>query len=269
MKLIKLKKNKAQAAITDALFFLTIIMVLAIMLFKISATYGQRVKVASTNLYFKEYTSSVLKTIFFSEIPLNDKLEISSTEETDYLMTAIKSDYFADQKIGASNDINTMSKAGSYFNEGDIAKFNLYHVIKATMNPLPNYDYLFYLFNPENPKNSFDFFMIKITTFDLEPGTGKNKYTESGVQTGANYYLCDPYSYDNIKNIMYTVSDIYSSSIPLRFTFNDLHQNSTSNVANLRSTFTIWPANYSINNDVLMDKNNKMNCKLYESITYP
>ena len=268
MKLIKLKKNKAQAAITDALFFLTIIMVLAIMLFKISATYGQRVKVASTNLYFKEYTSSVLKTVFFSEIPLNDKLDISSTQETDYLMTAIKSDYFADQKIGASNDINSMSKAGENFNYGDIAKFNLYHTIKATMNPLPNYDYLFYLFDPNNPRNSFKFFMIKITTFDLTKGNGKDKYTVTGNQTGANYYLCDPYSYDDVRNIMYNVSDIYSSSIPLRFTFDAPNQNSTSNIADLRSTFTIWPANYSITDDILTNPQNRMNCKLYESTEY-
>ncbi len=265
MKLVELKKNKGQAAITDALFFLTIIVALSVLLFKFSASYGERIDVATSNLYFKEYTNSALKTIFYSEIPLSfDKEITNNTEEIDYLMTAIKSDYFSDKKIGFS-EINQMSNPDDTSKplfDADIPKFQLYNTIKAVMHPMPNYDYLFYLNNTTDSK--FELFIIKVTDFEIEkpPGIEGAKKQVNVKATGVfKYYLCDPNSFDNIRDMMSNVNDVFSSSTPLQFTV-DPDQHPKDNI-NFVSTFATWPATATITDNYLIDN---LNCVLYEDI---
>ncbi|MCK9292578.1 MAG: hypothetical protein WCY27_00725 [archaeon] len=248
-----IKNKKAQAAITDALFFLTIIVTLAVILFKFSATYGDRVTLATNNLYFKEYSNSALKTIFYAEIPLDFSKEISSSKETDYLMTAIKEDYFSDMQIGSSKDINTMM----IINNSDISKYNLYNLIKVVMKPLPNYDYMFYLYNTNDSK--FEFFTLKVTNFDYEKAVFPHQLDINA--TDSNYYLCDPLSYATIRDSFSEISDIYSSSIPLQFpvTIGDR------DTINMTATFAIWPASVTLtktdeeNNNIISN----FKCKAY------
>jgi hypothetical protein len=173
--------NKGQAAITDALFFLTIIIALCVLMFQFSATYGDRINLATSELYFKEYSNSALKTIFYSEIPLNFSKDINAdTLETDYLMTAIKADYYDNGKIG-SGDINFLDNS----NVLNIAKYNLFNSIKAIMYSMPNYDYLFYLQNESN--SEFEIFIMKITNFEEESITGIEK-----ISHRKKYKIGDP-----------------------------------------------------------------------------
>ena len=51
------KRGSGQAAITDALFFLTIIVTLSVLMFRFSSTYGERIETATSNLYFKDYSN--------------------------------------------------------------------------------------------------------------------------------------------------------------------------------------------------------------------
>jgi len=226
-------KRKGQAAMMDSLFFLTIIVTLCVMLFKFSATYGDRIDLATSNLYFKEYSNSVLRTVFYSEIPLDFSLDINSAKEIDYLMIAVKEDFFSDGKIGNS-DINDLQLI-----PGDIAKFNLYHTIKATMHPMPNYDYVFYLHNDSDLK--FSFFLIKITNFEQQ-GAIQQGYRVQYIMNSEEpygYYLCNPFEYADVRNLVSQANKVTSSSTPLRFYVGATEKQ-------LTATFAIWPATTAI-----------------------
>lgn len=243
----KLKSKKGQAAITDALFFLLIIVTLSVLLFRYSSTYGTRIEKASNDLYFKDYTNSVLRTIFYTSVPLDFNLDIRQARETDYLMTQIKQDFYADGKIG-STDINTL---GTTYN--DIAKYNLFHTVKATMYPLKSHDYVFYLYDQTQNNDTFFYFMIKLTNFQCTSISGPTKTMSCSVNPDEpeTYYLCDPEGgYSQVRSIISKSPTIFSSSVPLSFikyTSLASEQREFLTIA----TFAIWPATTDINPDDL------------------
>ena len=246
-----MRTKKGQAAITDALFFLLIIVTLSVLMFRYSSTYGDRIDQASSDLYYKEYTNSVLKTIFYTSVPLDFDLNLYSEVPNDYLMTQIKQDYYASGKIGIS-DINQLSE-----NYIDIPKYNLFHVLKATMKPLESYDYLFYLYNGDDL--NFIYFSIKNTNFT--PGTQSTGIAAArgimdynlDTDNPYSYYLCDPDTYDDVRAVVSRSSKIFSSSIPLVFTYNYSHENVIGYKDDIRiiATFAMWPATVDINSTIL------------------
>ncbi len=254
--LINLKsKNKGQAAITDALFFLTIIVTLSVLLFRFSSTYGDRIDLATSNLYFKEYSNSAMKTIFYTEVPLDFSQEINeSTLEVDYLMTSIKSDFYIDGVIGDGGDTSNHSGINNLaVIPQDIQKFNLYHTIKAVMNPLPTYDYLFYLYNVSDGR--FEYVLIKINKYTLEENPSNLRPYEVNYNpenTISTYYLCNPLDYEKIRNLVSKVNRVYASSIPLLFVHNGISKE-------INSTFAIWASTPSITPEELNAEN--LNCK--------
>jgi hypothetical protein len=247
-------RKKGQAAITDALFFLTIIVTLSVLLFKFSSTYGDRIDLATSNLYFKEYSNSAMKTIFYSEVPLDYSLDVDNASEVDYLMTSIKADYFKDGVIGkmptgvGGNDHQYINEISG--DDSDIAKYNLYHTIKAVMNPLPTYDYVFYLYYIDLER--FEFVLIKIT--DFEDGDQSINYQVSydPANMKSKYYLCNPSDYADVRKLVSKVNRVYASSIPLQFVAkNDDRQ--------INNTFATWAATTAIKSTDLI--NSTMNCK--------
>jgi len=252
------KRKKGQAATTDALFFLTIIVALSVLLFKFSSTYGDRIDLATSNLYFKEYSNSVMKSIFYSEVPLDYSLDVENAKEVDYLMTSIKADYYKDGVLGdppigvqdTHLNINKISGEAS-----DISKYNLYHTVKALMNPLPTYDYIFYLYNTgeggDAPK--FEYVLIKLTDFgEGTPGIA-HQATYNPANMEQKYYLCNPTSYSTVRNLVSKVNRVYSSSIPLQFIVNDVAKQ-------INSTFATWAATTAIKPTDLTGENSDMNC---------
>ncbi len=247
MKLIELKKDKGQAAMTDSLFFLTIIVALCVLLFKFSSTYGDRIDLAINNLYFKEYTNSTLKTIFYTDIPLDFDKNTEQSLETDYLITAIKSDFLYNKKIGFS-DTNSLSED----NPRDISKFNLFHTIKSLMYPLPNYDYLYYIQNVSGQVHETLYFMLKINYIDDTTGKLETKY-----------YFCDPTGTSTIRSLVQRANKIYSSSTPLIFKINENNQISEVRAV---SNLTIWASTKSISPEIIeedSDFKENLKCKEY------
>lgn len=248
------KTKKGQAAITDALFFLLIIVTLSVLLFRYSSTYGVRVEKASNDLYFKDYTNSVLRTIFYTSVPLDFSLDLNSAKETDYLMTQIKQDFYADGKIG-NTDINDLGNE----NYKDIAKYNLFHTVKATMYPLSSHDYVFYLYNQTEINDRFFYFMIKITNFECDPIPGSTKTVNCRLNedTPVSYYLCDPNDgYASVRNIISKSPAIFSSSIPLSFIKYTASSNDQSEFLTI-ATFAIWPSTKDIDSEAI----SQLNCE--------
>jgi len=244
------RTKKGQAAITDALFFLLIIVTLSVLMFRYSSTYGSRINAAANDLYFKEYTNSVLRTTFYTSVPLDFDLNIHSAKETDYLMTQIKQDFYADGNIGYG-DLNSLTNT----NVRDIAKYNLFHTIKATMFPLKSHDYTFYLYHQE--RNKFNYFMIKLTNFNRNTtaqttSPGEVVYTISGE----SYFLCEPEGYEQVREVVSISPKIFSSSIPLNFKQYTPRQQDQGNILMI-ATFAIWPATVDINSETIA----QMNCK--------
>lgn len=258
MEILRIKTKKGQAAITDALFFLLIIVTLSILMFKYSSTYGDRIDKASSDLYYKEYTNSVLKTIFYTSAPLDFDLNLYSSLQNDYLMTQVKQDYFAHGKIGLG-DINNLV-TDDYL---DLSKYNLFYTLKAIMKPLESHDYLFYLYDSED--YNFVYFSIKNTNFT---GTLQDigNYGARGIMDynltadPYSYYLCDPDSYEDVREIISKSSKIFSSSIPLTFTYNYIEGGTEGYKDDtIISTFAMWPATVDINSTMLIDQ---LHCNL-------
>jgi len=124
--------SKGQAAITDALFFLMVVMSLVAFLFFFTSQYGRTVGEYSNSKYGSDYASSALKTILYSSfardgLPLCDSEKEGCSQEVDYLIAAVKEDYADDKNI-------------NYFKE------NLTDSVKKVMQPVRNsFDYMLFI----------------------------------------------------------------------------------------------------------------------------
>ncbi len=261
------RKKKGQAAVTDALFFLMIIVTLAVLMFRYSSSYGDRVDQSISDLYFKEYANAAMRTIFYSSIPLNYDLNYQSGQEVDYLMTAVKHDYYPDKLIGKNPDINQMRIADAAGNPDydDIVKFNLYHMVKSIMRPLNNYDYVFYIYDADE---KYIFFLLKLTNYEDVTDQTSNlaKYRKIYSIDSDNpysYYLCNPQDYTIVRSIISKANKIYSSSIPMRFQYYTPETTLTDVAVN--TTFAIWPATVDISSNPISNDFSdieKLRCKL-------
>lgn len=250
------KNKKGQAAITDALFFLLIVVTISVLMFRYSSTYGQKIEKATTDLYFKDYTNSVLRTVFYTSVPLDFSLNIKDAKESDYLIAQIKQNFYAEGKIG-STDVNNLGTE----DYRDLAKYNLYHTIKATMFPLKSQDYMFYIYEQKRSvgqEDEFYFFMIKLTNYhcDTPTVTGKTNCILNPGET-ESYYLCNPKGgYSEIRNIVSKTPNIFSSSVPLNFLKYAPNFQSSAEISTI-ATFAIWTSTIDINEGSL----STINCK--------
>ena len=242
MRLIKLKKG--QAAMTDSLFFLTIIVALCVLLFRFSSVYGERIDLAVDNLYFKEYTNSTLKTIFYTDVPLDFSRDLENAREVDYLITSVKTDFLQNKKIGPDgSSINDWSDNDVRY----IPKYNLFHTIKSLMHPIPNYDYIFYFENVNDEE--FIYFMLKINE-------STNPNNDFPIFDRTIYYLCNPNTMSDVRRLVQNSNRIYSSSTPIIFKYRTVGTNEINGIANL----TIWPSTTSINEEYITADENNLNC---------
>ncbi len=166
----RIRKQKGQAAVTDALFFLIIVMSLVSFMFLFSSQYGRTVGEYSTSKYGSDYATSALKTILYSSFSRND-FPISSDEaEVDFLIAAIKEDYAFNENI-------------------DYFKNDLTLSVQSVMKPVRNsFDYLFFIRVDSTPF-SFPYFFISRKEFT-------SVYDEDGifiesVDVTEKNYLCN------------------------------------------------------------------------------
>lgn len=238
----RLKFNKGQAALTDSLFFLLIVVSVCVLLFRYSSTYGIRVQESLNDFYFKEYANSAIRTLFYMTVP-NDINTSYDYPETDYLMTMVKQDYYNNARIGPTgSDINSLSLTTDY-----ISKYQLYNSLKIVMQPIENYDYLFYIFSTSDTDGRlFPFFLLKRTVFNIsDDNDNDNPYAPIDLEVGDSiYYLCDPNNDQDVRNTFGKVGKIYSSSIPIRL------QARTADI-DATSLFALWPATVAIDEEVI------------------
>ncbi|MBI2597760.1 MAG: hypothetical protein HYW50_01035 [Candidatus Diapherotrites archaeon] len=93
---------RAQAAVTDALYFLLIVTGVSVLLFTFSNTYGNSVSTKVTTNHNTTFAADALKTILYSSTPRDPQksLYAPATEiEVDHLLAFIKEDYSDDSEL--------------------------------------------------------------------------------------------------------------------------------------------------------------------------
>ena len=87
--------NKGQAAVTDALYFLSIITGLCILLFSYSSGYGASIDSMLSAKYNTDFCTDSLRTILYSSTPRNSADDIYDPDaEIDSLLAYTKEDYY-------------------------------------------------------------------------------------------------------------------------------------------------------------------------------
>ena len=175
----KINNSKGQAAVTDALFFLLIVMGLVSFLFFFSSQYGRGVSEYAKDRYASDYATSSLKTILYSSTPRNPSQSIDNAEEIDFLMAAIKEDYASDGKL------DTYGKP-------------LGENIEMILSPMSKaYNYIFYLGKISGVEtHEFPYVFLHITEFTIT-GPARRVGEEQISSIDVNY-LCSPASKSNI-----------------------------------------------------------------------
>ncbi len=93
-------RSRGQAAITDALFFLIIIMSLASFLYFVGNGYGNTVASQLSRQFSMDYATAALKTILYSSTPRDPGQDLYDPDaEIDHLLAFVKEDYSDDAEI--------------------------------------------------------------------------------------------------------------------------------------------------------------------------
>lgn len=126
-------KQKGQAAVTDALFLLVIVVGISSLLYLFSSNYGFGTSAYLTSHYESDFATAAIKTILFTSVPHLAEADIKETKEIDYLVTSVKQSYSAEN-----------SPTGRYLD--DETFFRLRDRIRQVLKPMEtSKDYLFYI----------------------------------------------------------------------------------------------------------------------------
>ncbi len=189
--------SKGQAAVTDALFFLIVVMAISSFLLLFVTDYGQNLGGFISNRYKADFTTSALKTILYSNYPRDpDSMNLAGEPEVDYLMALVKEDYAVLTTEEAGDDKHYK------IDEYDVA---LARQIREVMRPISDsHDYLFYINTKidEREGEEIPFMFLKLTKLEVLEVPGK---APSIAREGTTvYYRCAPGRRADITN--FTVS---------------------------------------------------------------
>ncbi len=186
--------KKAQAAITDALYFLTIVATLCLFLFVFATQYGNTVSQSIKDRYLEEYEASALKTILYSSTPRDPASDLSS-KELDFLLAIVKEDYADDQVLDETRIV---------------LKKNIELVMSSKS---ASFDYIFYIYSSET-KNPFPFFLFYKSEWPEGlpiPGIvgGRNIDCAANPELcGHKSWFCEPKTLAQLDNLLLGVSGV-------------------------------------------------------------
>lgn len=197
--------NRAQAALTDSMFFLAIVAAITAMLFFYMTSYGNNMNTQLDAFYTKDFAADSLKVITYVNV-LRDGTELqdfldgdypNESPQFDYLLTLMKEDYSDKQK----------------FSPETISAIAL--TLNSVLKPFSSVDYSFYLLSES--ENEFLFLMLSVHKGTLtEIDADKKKYEVSDVRRV--FYNCAPSNQDVLsKHINSYVGQIDQSKGKISF----------------------------------------------------
>jgi hypothetical protein len=175
------KERKAQAAVTDALFFLTIVAVVSVLLFTNAMSYGKDLMSSSVQYYESTYTISAMKSLYAISVPLGqDQYNSLENSYNDGLISILKKDYYFDNILSLSTQLKVMES------------------LKQIMAPISkNKNHLFYIYVPQNSQGIGEVVFTGLSTY-------KEK-SENETSSEKIIYLCGP---NEIKQLSITIDQI-------------------------------------------------------------
>lgn len=196
--------SKGQASITDALYFLVIVSVLAVFLFVFGIGYGVNVLEDVERQYGTEFAASAFKTILYSSTPRIEGIALEETNEIDYLLASVKEDFADNQKL-------------------DRTKGVLANNVTGIMEPLKDdFDYVFYVYIPEGGgAGTVSGFVYLLFSMHDRVLSGERIVDPDSYVPGTSVYLCEPNisaadSMHNLDLLLTKVGSISQSTIPVR-----------------------------------------------------
>jgi hypothetical protein len=197
-----IKWQRGQAAITDALFFLIIVMSVATFLFLFSTNFGLGLGKIVTERFALDYATSALKTLQYESTPrlIHIDQSLDDAKEVDYLMAMIKEDYASDEEIGSFKNV-------------------LIERIVEVMKPIESsFDYLFLISVESSGEGitNFPFVFMQVTRFTVEEQPSNARLLKvTGSQK--EKFFCAPSSKHAIDNFLLRVGVRGRAFTPITF----------------------------------------------------
>lgn len=191
----------AQAAVTDALYFLIIVTALCAFLFAFANQYGTSVNEQLASQYLSSYATGALKTILYSSTPREPTATLYSEDaEIDYLLAYVKEDYADDSAL----EPETM--------------FVLAKDVNSIMAPISDsFDYLFLISMPQY--NEYVYVLLHMSLFEISEAQG---FVEVTPKTPAHRdYLCglggpNPALWERIGRLKANIGLTYQSTSQIK-----------------------------------------------------
>lgn len=188
---------RGQAAISDALFLLAIVVGVSTLLYLFSSNYGVSTAEYLNHQYSSDYTTAALKTILFASISHDPAKPLAQTHEVDYVLTIVKEGY-------AYKEPHLLD---------DRVLVVLRDRVRRVMKPLENSrDYLFYI---QETTQASRFLFIYAWLSEFPPGTcsaGGSKTLSSTTVIPHREYFCVAKNETNVLGISQRVNG-YAQSV--------------------------------------------------------
>ena len=250
--------ERGQAAVTDALFFLLIVVALCTFLFFYTNNYGAEVDRYVQTKYLSGYASASLQTILYSSAPrdFDKKLSDEGIKEVDYLITLVKED-FAWRRTNSALSSEPLSPEMK-----NVLKDNVFDVLKPIV---ASHDYLFYIVSREQDNLGTEKFPVFVF---LHLSEFKKISSDDGsthwVYDTDNNYFCSPQSFGVMDAFVLSTGASSQAKIPLAFKKIELvNSKYVLEKENLMAGLIFWtPTNVKLKSDgtTISEKFVAMNC---------
>ncbi len=208
--------KKAQAALTDALYFLLIVSTLSTFMFFFASSHGVTLQQRVVTQYWREYATGALETILYSSTPRIPGQTLEQAPEVDYLLAAVKEDFADDSEIDETQEVLAQNVSG-------------------IMQPIAgNFDYMFYLYAFDTKE--FAFVMVYSRAepeFRDKPGGGREV-----IPGDARIHFCKPADLSDVDALIEAVGASAQSNARIQLVRLDESNNQSYPPA--QANLTMW-----------------------------
>ncbi len=219
--------HRGQATVTDTLYFLLIVTGLCAFLFIFANQYGLSVADQISRQYYSTYATSALKTILYSSAPRDPAQTLYDPDaEIDHLLAIVKEDYADDETL----TITTKKVLA-----GNIMKI---------MGPIaPSFDYVFYIFKPDETPPGTVFVMMHVSQIQYSPSPAARGFviTTPGATPHKDYF-CENATYERLQKMLLSVGSTSLSSSKMELLVQPADPDEEAKKIMAEVDLAMWPA---------------------------
>jgi hypothetical protein len=235
--------NKAQAALTDALYFLLIVSTLSTFMFFFASSHGVTLQQRVVTQYWREYSTGALETILYSSTPRIPGQTLEQASEVDYLLAAVKEDFADDSEIDETKEVLAQN-------------------ISGIMQPIAgNFDYMFYLYAFDSKEFAFVLIYSREEPTFQDPPPGEENLPGQGrkvIPGNARIHFCKPNELQDIDSMVETLGASAQSNARIQLVRID--EENEQSYPPAQANLTMWVPT------PIDDRLAGLNCELYTTI---